>query len=1503
MRYVYHSLILLFVLSFSPLGAQIDTSFWFVAPRVPTAIGVTSVGLQISSYNQAATVLVRQPANVAGLNFTVTLAANSSTVVDLTANQALITSTLANAADNKGLYISSNASVSVNYYIESGVSRENIGLKGRNGLHQDFYTPFPTNIRSLYPGAANGNTAFDIIATEQGVTTLLVTPRGNLIGPRAKNVTFAVTLNQGQTFSCKEVLLTRNPIATVSRDFNGDGFLDIAMVDNRFNEVIIMLGNGTGTFTDFGVHKVGHLPNYIIATDVNNDGNQDLITTNFGDDNVSVLIGNGTGNFAAATTFSTGGGGPFAVDARDINGDLNVDLLIANRNSFQMTVLFGNGAGTFTHSGTYSTQNAPNDVKVFNFNGDAFPDAVVANNTSNSITVFLGAAAGTFSAATNIAVGTAPFRIAVGDLNADGFQDIAVTQRGTNQVRVSLSNGAGTFTSNVLYATGTNPEDIQFVNIDANASRDIVVANAGSNNVSVLLNTGAGAFGAAVNSAVGTNPRSVAFGDFNSDAVNDIVTANFLSNNYSTRIGNGTAAMNPAVNNIFAEAFYQPTELAGSIISADKRVSVTISGGLGGNTSCSSFYADQISASNKIGIHHVIHRSNTSTDRAYVFAPMNSTSLTVTSATTTNFLINSGETFTVNTTGSSLTYIQSDKPVYVLNIAGNGCKLTGAQIAPAYCAGSYTAGFQRTGSDSLFLNIYVRNGAQNTFTMDVNATPITIPAASFSVVPGTSGNLLGARIFYNTATVPVGAYCIIKNSADLFGFSVQHGNNASGSNLTHHTQFDSETFVKANAVPQATICSNTTFTLNGVVGGGPNTGVWSTNGFGSFSLGPNALTNNVYTPGLLDTVNKPINIVLNSTGICPNKSDTLKLFVLQGPIVNAGSNQVKCTNNATIQLNGSVFGATSQGSWTAVPPASGTFTSTTNLQTMYLPSSSDTSQAFIVLVLTSTNNGLCNAVSSSVTITMQKAPIVIAAPTPTIVRCSNNSTVNLNGYISNSIVSGIWSTSGTGVFVPNNISLTNNYIPSLTDIANPPIKLKLTTPPSPLCKDVSDSVYVYFTDPSIVNAGVDLNSCKNNPVVTLSAVVTGTAAGGVSWSGGSGTFLPSNTILTPTYVASASEVSAGFVILTVVTTSNGICNATSDQIRIDFRDKPTANFSSNTVCLNQPTQYTDLSVNTSGLGFLSSWNWSFGNGGTSNSTNPAVTFTAPGTYTTTLVVGNSFNCYDTISRPVTVYPLPQVGFGYTRSCAGLTLNVCFTDSSSVIPPSNIPITGYYWDFGGPGFSVSKDTCFVFPTEGLYSVTHQVTTNHGCVSSITRTINITPKPRAKFIFINQSGQSLQSQITFVDSSANAVSWYWEFGDGNTSTLQNPVHNYQQNGTYTVTQTVTDQFGCTDTYTLIIRIVNIVNDIVELIPNIITPNGDGNNDYWRLDFIEVFYPNAEIHIYNRWGDLIFSSVGYSNAWDGTYREKNSPLPVGVYFYTIDLKDPNKPDIIKGTVTLMK
>ncbi|MEI8136958.1 MAG: PKD domain-containing protein [Bacteroidota bacterium] len=960
-----------------------------------------------------------------------------------------------------------------------------------------------------------------------------------------------------------------------------------------------------------------------------------------------------------------------------------------------------------------------------------------------------------------------------------------------------------------------------------------------------------------------------------------------------------------------------PSELAGSIVSADQPIAVTVAGAIRtAATLCPSYFADQITTSDNLGKEHIILQGEGTSDVAYILATLNSTSLTITTSTgTVNWLINTGETYSVNIS-SQIAYIQTDKPVYVTHIGGYGCKLSGAQVTPAYCAGSYTTAFTRISSDSLNLNIFTRTGFQNTFTLTSNATPVVISPASFTTVPGSSGNLVAARIYFPTTSIAVGSHNILKNKNDLFGLGLHNGGYIGGSAYAYASEFGVNPFVIANVVPNATICSNTPITLNGQIGGGPITGVWSLNGFGVLSGGPNQLLNNIYTPNQIDTslaiVPTPtppvsgglIKFVLTSTGICPNKSDTFKVYVKQEPIVTAGSSSVICSNSPTINLGGNVFGASTNGVWSVLAPGNGTFTPSINtFSPTYLLSNADTSLTQLSFVLTSTNNGLCNAVSNTVIVIVNHAPLVKASLINPILKCANNSTVFLNGTVSGTTTStGKWTTNGSGIFVPNQFALLCNYIPSAADIALGAVRLKLTSTNNLQCKPVGDSVNIIFTQPVTVSAGVNLNSCKNNPSVPLNIVITGTASSTGIWYGGAGTFTSSNTSLTPTYNATSTETTAGFVILTFSTTNNGICAGVSDQIRIDFRDKPTANFTVNAVCLNKTTVFTDQSINTSGIGSLNGWQWNMGDGGgTSTNINPIYTYTAAGNYTAQLVVNNTFNCFDTIYRPVTVYALPTASMAISRACTGSAQLISFTDLSSITPPFSIPAGGYYWDFGGFGFSVSKDTSLVFPSQGIYNITHEITSNYGCKSTVTQSVNITPRPIAKFIYINNSALSLGANIAFIDSSRSAVTWSWDFGNGLTSNLQNPNTNYLSNGTYTVSLLITDQFGCTSTYSQIIKITNIAAEVTQLIPNMITPNGDGKNDIWRLDFINVFFPTAEIEIYSRWGQLIFKSTGYSNAWDGSYL--GSPLPVGAYYYTIKLNDVNDTKIYKGTVTILK
>jgi gliding motility-associated-like protein len=128
-------------------------------------------------------------------------------------------------------------------------------------------------------------------------------------------------------------------------------------------------------------------------------------------------------------------------------------------------------------------------------------------------------------------------------------------------------------------------------------------------------------------------------------------------------------------------------------------------------------------------------------------------------------------------------------------------------------------------------------------------------------------------------------------------------------------------------------------------------------------------------------------------------------------------------------------------------------------------------------------------------------------------------------------------------------------------------------------------------------------------------------------------------------------------------------------------------------------------------------------------------------------------------------------------------------------------------------------------------------------------------------------------------AGAYSWMWDFGDGEFDNLPNPVHQYQNEGTYTVTLIVVDSNGCSRSVTKLDYVV-VGKDIQLIVPNAFTPNGDGINDLFYVGhkLINTF----QVNIFDRWGNLLFTSRDPDFRWDGTLN--GSPLPEGNYTYSI-------------------
>ncbi|BAZ39064.1 Integrins alpha chain [Calothrix sp. NIES-4101] len=234
-------------------------------------------------------------------------------------------------------------------------------------------------------------------------------------------------------------------------DINGDRQQDLVVTNFNGNNVSVLLGNGNATFappTNFVVASGSMDTARVEIGDINGDGKQDLAIVNYISSKILVLLGNGDGTFATPTEF-TAQDAPAAVSIGDINGDGKQDLAVANYgyygdtsvpNSNNISVLLSNGNGTFAAPVNFTAGNGPEGISIGDINGDGKQDLAVANYKSNNISVLLGNGNGTFNTPINFITGNGPTGVQIGDINGDGKQDLVVTNYDSNTISVLLNN-------------------------------------------------------------------------------------------------------------------------------------------------------------------------------------------------------------------------------------------------------------------------------------------------------------------------------------------------------------------------------------------------------------------------------------------------------------------------------------------------------------------------------------------------------------------------------------------------------------------------------------------------------------------------------------------------------------------------------------------------------------------------------------------------------------------------------------------------------------------------------------------------------------------------------------------------------------------------------------------------------------------------------------------------------------------------------------------------------
>jgi PKD repeat protein len=374
----------------------------------------------------------------------------------------------------------------------------------------------------------------------------------------------------------------------------------------------------------------------------------------------------------------------------------------------------------------------------------------------------------------------------------------------------------------------------------------------------------------------------------------------------------------------------------------------------------------------------------------------------------------------------------------------------------------------------------------------------------------------------------------------------------------------------------------------------------------------------------------------------------------------------------------------------------------------------------------------------------------------------------------------------------------------------------------------------------------------SSAVATQTASFTDNSTGLVtSWSWDFGDGSPVSTLQNPTHMYSSLGTYTVCLTATSPCTTSVICQT------VNICLAPTATYSSSTSQLN--AMFTDFSSGT-----VSSWVWDFGDSQTSTQQNPSHTYAAAGTYTVCLIVSNNCGDADTICQTVMVCSQPVAAFMNTNNL----LSVDFTDNTT-----NSPVS-WTWDFGDSQTSNQQNPTHIYSAGGTYNICLVVTNVCGDADTTCTTVTVCDQLVAAFSFT----QNEDTVFVTDQSTGSAATWLWDFGDSQSATTQNAVHNYATGGIYTVCLTATDACGSIDSTCQQVFIV--VTGMNETAANAISTYPNPVNDQLTISFAKEM-KNAQLEIIDQTGRLVQQVQNIS----GQKLTLNvSTLPAGIYLLRV-------------------
>lgn len=349
---------------------------------------------------------------------------------------------------------------------------------------------------------------------------------------------------------------------------------------------------------------------------------------------------------------------------------------------------------------------------------------------------------------------------------------------------------------------------------------------------------------------------------------------------------------------------------------------------------------------------------------------------------------------------------------------------------------------------------------------------------------------------------------------------------------------------------------------------------------------------------------------------------------------------------------------------------------------------------------------------------------------------------------------------------------------------------------------------------------------------------------------------------------------------------DGCTSEQNVEYTINVMEKPVANwYSGYNKCINDTIHFFDSTITFAAKPVA--WIWNFGDNTKDSIANPLKKYAALGDYNVSLRTITDIGCFGDTIKPVSLSTYPFANFKAAPDCA--TRPVQFTDLSTI---NFGAITKWQWSFGEGSVSSQQNPQKTFNNAGSYKINLTVFDKNNCSDDTTQTIKIYPFPSiaAQDYFLYE-GNTIQLKPNYLGSN---LKFTWSPSIYlNSDTAAYPFCTPKDDITYHLL--VTGDGNCSATKDINIDVLQLLT-----IPNAFSPNGDGINDKWVITNLE-HYQNAEVSIYNRYGQAIFHSTNYtSQPFDGTIAGK--PLPVGTYYYIINTKNLHV-EIKTGYVLLLR